>query len=165
MRVSKDGVFRGVEISNEVVSDRLAAQMIDTGFYIGERYAQAGYRGYFDVDFVAGKNGTLYVTESNVRRTGGTHVYNTAYHLFGRDFMYLTNILSNNNYPLPPGRKYTFSEMQQLLQPILFNKKTKEGLIIVSENLLVNRQTLAYIIFGNTEKRALETEESMVKLL
>ena len=51
---------------------------------MGEQYAKAGYRGYYDVDFIAGRGGELFITESNVRRTGGTHVYAVASRLFGK---------------------------------------------------------------------------------
>lgn len=164
MRVTSDGVFLGMEIHNDAISEQVAARMVDTGFFIGEQYRAAGYRGYYDVDFVASKNGQLYVTESNVRRTGGTHVFATAERLFGKDFMYLTYILSNNAYALRQDKTYTFNEMLTILQPILFNKQTREGLIIISENLLSYHQ-LGYIIFGKTEKRAREIEEKMIQLL
>lgn len=164
MRVSPQGVFRGVEIHNDVLTDRVAAQIVDTGFFVGERYAASGYRGYYDVDFIAAKNGELYVTESNVRRTGGTHVYKAASHLFGRDFMYDTYILSNNGYVLPKTITRAFGEILSRLTPILFNKKTREGLIICSENLL-RQGNLAYIIFAHNKKRAYEIEEQMESLL
>jgi hypothetical protein len=164
MRMTKDGIFRGMEINNEVISDQLTARMVDTGFYIAEQYRAAGYRGYFDVDFVAAKNGQLYVTESNVRRTGGTHVHAVAEKLFGKDFMYLSYILSNNNYDLLRPDVYTFAEMKQTLQSILFNKQTREGLVIISHNLL-SYHKLAYIIFGKNKKRAYELESQMEQLL
>lgn len=164
MRMTRDGIFKGVEIHNEVVTDRVAAQMVDTGFFVGEQYAAAGYRGYFDVDFVAGRNGQLYVTESNVRSTGGTFIYTVALKLFGKDFMYLTYILSNNSYDISHLRNPTFSGIRERLQPILFNKLTREGLIIVSESLL-RMNNFAYIIFGKTKKRAYELESEMESLL
>lgn len=164
MRISPEGIFKGVEIHQDAVSDQLAAQMMDTGFFVGERYAAAGYRGYYDVDFIAAKNGQLYVTESNVRRTGATYVYNTALKLFGKDFMYDTYTLSNNNYSLPRSRDFTFTDTLKLLEPVLYHPQTRQGLIIASENLLKQHQ-LAYIIFAPSRKRALELETHMEQLL
>lgn len=164
MRMTQEGIFKGVEIHNEVVTDRIAAQMVDTGFFIGERYAAAGYRGYFDVDFVAGRNGQLFVTESNVRSTGGTFVYTTALKFFGKDFMYLTYILSNNSYDISAIKNPTFASVLDRLKPILFEKTSQEGLLILSENLL-RMNNLAYIIFGKNKKRAYEIEEQMETLL
>lgn len=164
LRVTKEGVFKGIEIGDDIFSERVAAQIIDTGFYIGERYAQTGYRGYYDVDFAVGKNGVIYVNESNTRRTGGTHVYHTAVELIGRDFMYDCYTLSNNSYAIPENKKYTFSTLLEKLGSVLYNKKSKEGLVIVSENLL-RQNKLAYVIFGRNENRALDIEYKMEQLL
>jgi len=164
MRMTAEGSFRGMEIHNDVISDQLAARMVDTGFFIAEQYRANGYRGYFDIDFVASKNGQLYVTESNVRRTGGTHVSAVAEQLFGKDFMYLTYILSNNSYLLPQGSSFTFSTARERLGPVLFTKEKREGVIIISENLFAYN-LLAYVIFGTNKKRAYEIEAEMEALL
>jgi hypothetical protein len=162
MRVTRDGIFKGMEINNEVISDQAAARMIDTGFFIAEQYRASGYRGYFDVDFVAAKNGQLYVTESNIRRTGGTHVFAIAEKLFGKDFMYLTYVLSNNAYELT--QEYSFDSLVERLTPLLFDKQTREGVVLISENLLSYKR-MGYIIFGKNKKRAYELEEQMEALL
>lgn len=164
MRIDAQGVFRGVEIHSDVVSDQLAAQMTDTGFFVGEQYAAAGYRGYFDLDFIAGRNGQLYVTESNVRRTGGTHVYNLAVKLFGKDFIYDTYTLTNNAYHLPTNRNFTFPQILTLLQPVLFNPRTREGLIVISENFL-RQHILSYLVFAPTRKKALDIEARLDSLI
>lgn len=164
LRVTKDGVFKGIEMHEDVISERVAARIIDTGFFIGEQYSAAGYRGYFDVDFVAAKNGQIYVTESNARRTGGTHVYKTALELIGKDFMTDSYVLSDNNFKLPHDGKPAFREIISILTPVLYNKMIKEGVVIVSSNLL-NQGTLAYIIFGKNKKRSMEIEMQMEALL
>jgi len=164
MKINKDGIFQGMEVNDDVISDRIEAQIMDTGFFVGEKYAQAGYRGYFDLDFIAAKNGKIYTTESNVRRTGGTHVFHIASKLFGKDFLYETYILSNNVYEIPKNKKYTFEVLKKNLKPILYDKKKKEGLVIISENLLkINK--FAYVIFGKNKKKASEIEEKMRKLI
>ena len=164
LRVTDRGVFQGIEIQDDVIPERTATQLMDTGYFIAEQYAAAGYRGYFDVDYIYGKNGKLYITESNVRRTGGTHVYHLAKRLFGDDFMRDVYSLSNNLFNLPKGKTYKFGQIMELFKPILYNKLTKEGIVIVSENVL-SRGQLGYIIFGKTKKRALEIEEKMEMLL
>ena len=116
------------------------------------------------MDFIATKNDDFLVTESNVRRTGGTHVYQTALELIGKDFMIQTFILSSNSYKLPKGLKLTFNELNQKLKSIKFNKQSQEGIVIASANLLT-LNTFAYIIFGGNEKRAVEIEKQMEQLL
>ena len=164
MRVDKNGIYKGQEMHDSVLPDRIAARVIDTGFFIGEQYAASGYRGYFDVDYVAAKNGEIYVTESNARRTGGTHMYKAALELIGKDFMTDSYTLSNNDYELPHGIKPSFEKVIEILAPVLFNNKTKEGVVLASSNLL-KQSKFAYIIFGKSEKRSLEIEASMEQLL
>ena len=164
MRMSLSGVFGGIEISDEVMPERIATQIVDTGFFIAEQYAQAGYRGYFDVDFMLAKNGQLYITESNVRSTGGTFVYTLAVKLAGRDFMHTNYIFSNNGYSISHLAHPTFTSIYERLQPILFQKSIGEGLVMMSENLLLMRK-FAYVIMAKNKKRALEIEARMVELL
>ncbi len=163
MRISRSGVFKGMEIGKGVINHRVATRMIDTGYYIAEAYGKVGYRGYFDIDFSAAKNGEIYVTESNVRRTGGTHVYKAALRLWGKDFMDKGFILSNNSYDLP-WRKITFSKLVGLLAPVMYQKKKGEGVVVASANML-SQGKLAYIVFGKTENRALNIERRMEDLL
>jgi len=161
MRVDKNGTFHGVEINDNVLSDRVRAQVMDTGFFVGEQYAAAGYRGYFEVDFIAAKNGALFVTESNIRRTGGTHVYKTAESLIGKEFFHDAYALSDNSYQLPKNKHYTFAKVQEALTPLLFSKTTKEGVIIPMANTLTHN-LFAYIVLGSSRKRAIEIEEQML---
>lgn len=162
--VDKSGQFHGIEVGDDIMPERVAAQIKDTGFYIAERFAQAGYRGYFDVDCVAGRNGDIYVAESNVRSTGGTFVYATAVALFGENFMFDTYLFSNNGYMVPHLKRLTFSQLFDRLFPILYNKETKEGVILTSENLL-RMQKFSFIIFAKTKKRSYEIEARMEELL
>lgn len=163
LRVTKDGVFQGVEINRDIMTERIGARLIDMGFYIGEQYAAAGYRGYFDVDLIAAKNGDVIVSESNVRRTGGTYVYQTAVELIGDEFMTETFVLSHNNFALNR-RDLDFNQIHTTLQPVLYNNQTKEGVVIASANLLA-QGGLAYIIFGKNKKRAEQIENDMLQLL
>lgn len=163
LRVTKDGVFQGIEINQDIVTDRVSARIIDTGFFVAEQYSAAGYRGYFDIDFAAAKNGEIYVTESNTRRTGGTHAYKAGELLIGKDFMKDSYILSDNALTLPDHIS-TFTKVYDALGPVLFDKKTKEGVVIASANL-IRQHRLAYVIFGNNKSRALEIEAQTKELL
>ncbi len=162
MRVDKNGVFGGMEIAESSLPERVAARITDIGFLIGEQYAKDGYRGYFDIDFIAGKSGEVYVNESNVRATGGTHVFHTARQLIGDNFMKESFVLSNNSYKIK--KTYTFKVIKNLLEPVLFNKKTKEGVVIVSDRLLEQKK-FGYIVFGKNKKRAERIEQEMLGLM
>lgn len=164
MRVDNMGVFGGVEIGEGVLPKRVASRITDIGYLIGEQFSKDGYCGYFDVDYIAEKGGEVFVSESNVRVTGGTHVYETGKELVGRDFTKKCFVLSNNMYEIKPKKKFTFEKLYQTMEQILFSRKTKEGLVICSSNLLADGY-LSYIIFGKNKKRAEKIEGEMKKLL
>jgi len=106
----------------------------------------------------------MYVTESNARRTGGTHMYKAAVELIGRDFMIDSYTLSNNDYMLPNNIKPSFEKVLEILTPVLYDRKAKEGVLLASSNLL-EQSKFAYVVFGRNEKRSLEIENSMEQLL
>jgi len=164
MMVTKEGVFYGIDMHEDVLNERLAARIIDTGYYIAERYAAAGYRGHFDIDMIATKYNQVFVNESNTRNTGGTDVFKVALELIGKDFFSDSYVLSRSKYALEGMSRPTFSNVIKKLKPLLFNKKTKEGVMITSENIIKQKQ-LIYNIFGNTKKRAYQIEEEMKQLL
>ncbi len=164
MKVTPDGIFYGVDISDELLSDRLETQIIDTGYYIAEQYAAAGYRGHFDIDLMVAKNGQVFVCESNCRNTGGTDTFKIAKKLIGKDFMDDAYVLSRSKYELPQHANWTFTSILTALKPILFQTKTKEGIIINSENSILDGR-LIYTIIGLSKKRAYNFEEKMKQLL
>ncbi len=164
MRVNSSGEFKGVEIGVGAMEVSQESKLRTYGNRLGKMYAEANYCGFFDVDCLASKDGTIFVSESNVRRTGGTHVYLAALDLFGKSFAKKTYALSNNLYPIADKLPRSYQQLESSLEPILFDKKKKEGVLIVAANLL-HRSVFGYIIFGNTKQRAYEIEETMEQLL
>src|SRR3972149_3943376 len=130
MMVTKEGKYYGLDINEDVINERMAARIIDTGYYIAEQYADAGYRGHFDIDMIASKNSHIYVCESNTRNTGGTDIYKLVLDLYGEDFMSDVYVLNRDNYRFNGQENITFKKVIDTLKPILYNKKTKEGVII-----------------------------------
>lgn len=161
MRVSDKGVFMGVESHESIYNKELTKEIIKIGNAIGKEYSKAGYRGNFEVDFALAKDGKLFITESNVRKTGGTYVYETAKKFIGKNFLKDSYILSTNVYKLPENKKFTFKLLIEKLNKLLYSQKTKEGIVITSANLL-SHGSFGYIIFGKDKAKALEIEKNMV---
>lgn len=164
LRVTKEGVFKGIEIGPNIFPKAILNRILVFGKEIGKALSQSGYRGYFDIDCVYTKTGKLFLAESNVRRTGGTHVYHAAHQLLGRNSQKHAFILSNNTYALPAEKTFTFSQTQDSLEPLLFSRKKKEGVILVAANIL-KQNKLSYIVIGKDKKSALAIETKMEKLL
>lgn len=164
MRVTAQGQFKGVEVGTNVLPETVEVQLRAFGDKLGTLFAQFGYVGYFDIDCIYGKDGNLFLSESNVRKTGGTHVYLMAKELFGDDFANKTYAISNNTYQMTGNQQFDFKELHEKLSPILFDSGKKEGLFIVAANLL-SRGVFGYVIFGENKERANEIEAQMEALL
>jgi hypothetical protein len=164
MMVTKEGKFFGVDIHEDVINERTAARIIDTGYYIAERYSDAGYRGHFDIDMIAAKNGHIYVCESNTRNTGGTDIYKLVHDLYGEDFMSDVYVLNRNDYKFSNQENVNLKKVLDVLKPILYDKKKKEGLIVAASETLDYNQLL-YTILGKNKKRAYQLQDELFNLL
>ena len=164
MMVTKEGKYYGLDIHEDVINERTAARIIDTGYYIAEQYSEAGYRGHFDIDMIASNNKHIYVGESNTRNTGGTDIYKLVYDLYGEDFMSDVYVLNRNNYKFNNQETVNFRKIMDALKPILYDKKKKEGVILSSASSLESNQ-LMYTLLGKNKKRAYELQDNFYELL
>ncbi|MCX5380683.1 GNAT family N-acetyltransferase [Streptomyces sp. NBC_00091] len=73
-----DGGYRGATVGPGVVPARLAGPLLAFGAAVGRELAACGYRGWFDVDFVADAAGRLAPTEANLRLTGPSAAFMVA---------------------------------------------------------------------------------------
>ncbi len=164
MMVTKEGKYYGLDIHEDVINERMAARIIDTGYYIAEQYADAGYRGHFDIDMIASRNGHIYVCESNTRNTGGTDIYKLVHHLYGDDFLSDIYVLNRNDYKFSYQENVNLRKITEAIKPVLYDKKKKEGVIIGASETLDNNQLL-YTILGKNKKRAYQLQDELFKLL
>ncbi|WP_063831358.1 GNAT family N-acetyltransferase [Streptomyces sp. NRRL F-2664] len=64
------GAYRGATVGPGAVPQWAREPLLAFGAAVGRELAAAGYRGWFDVDFVADAEGRLAPTETNLRLTG-----------------------------------------------------------------------------------------------
>lgn len=159
-QVTNKGRFYGVDINEEILNDRLLTRIEDTGYFIAEQYSASGYRGHFDVDMLLAKNGHIYVCESNTRNTGGTDTYKLAKKLIGKDFMHNTYVISRSRRGWLQPNAYTFDQLLERTEHLLYNKRNQEGMVINSESSVPDGD-LIYTIFGKNKKRAYKIEEKL----
>jgi hypothetical protein len=67
--------YMGIEAGPHVYSEETRQGLYRVLSAIGTELARVGYQGWFDVDFVRGRDNRLYVLEVNIRRTGVSHVW------------------------------------------------------------------------------------------
>jgi hypothetical protein len=164
LRVTPQGQYYGMEVNEDILPDRLATQMEDTGYFIAEQYAQAGYCGHFDIDFIQAKNNKLFISESNTRHTGWTDVYKVVKKLIGKDWFDDAYSLSCSHFKFTKNKFANLDNLLNLLEPLLYSHQTKTGVIVNSDNILKDKE-LIYTIIAPDKKSALALETSLHQLL
>ncbi len=134
--VGEGGNFLGVIMGKKLMGDQINAKLTYSSYAIGEKYWKLGYRGFFDIDFVISRNGEPYATETNARRTGGTHIFDIARRVFGSNWDRDAYLFSQDSFKyagknLPTG--ILIEKMKQILFPV---QNRQKGVIMT----LVNQQ-------------------------
>ena len=143
--VTPQGEFSGITIGKFSMF-HFFNKSIETALNIvGNKLRSIGYRGNFDIDFVAGADGNLYILECNARMTGGTHVHDVIFHL-KINIEQGSYIFSNDSYRY--GEKVQPSEevlhsLSGLLYPI---HEEKRGVII--SFMSSSRPVIGIIVVG-----------------
>lgn len=153
--VTKDGKFLGITLGKNSLDDKIKNKIRKVSMLVGEKFWKMGYRGFFDIDFVlSGKNQTPYIIETNMRRTGGTHIFDTAKSIFGENWDKKTFIISQDSFYYGKKillEKVIFEKMKEILFPI---NKDKKGVIIS----IINKwqPTFGFIIMEKSSDAAVK---------
>jgi len=144
--VTPQGEFGGITIGKSFMS-HFFNESIETALnLVGNKLHNIGYRGIFDIDFVAGVDGNLYILECNARMTGGTHVQGIISHL-KINTEQGPYIFSNDSYrygeKVQPPEKVLHS-FSNLLYPIHGEER---GIII--SFISSSRPVIGIIVIGN----------------
>lgn len=162
-QVTEKGSYYGLDINEDIINDRIQTRIEDTGYYIAECFAAAGYRGQFDVDMIYARSGKVYVLEANTRNTGGTDVYKVVKKLVGKDFMNDAYTISRSRHGFFPAKTYTFPDLLKLMTSLLYSPRTRSGLILNSENSIQDGK-LIYTIIGQSKRQAYSLEQRLFEL-
>ncbi len=127
--------FRGVYIHPDLYRSPLIMNTFKAGIYFGEEISRLGYHGIYDVDLVISKDQKVYAVESNLRRTGGTHIHEAAQALLGKKY-YLNYYVVGEDIKLPKNVKYDYNQSYQLLNGLHFNPQAGFGFIFGNPDLL-----------------------------
>ncbi|MFA6005991.1 MAG: hypothetical protein WC775_05950 [Patescibacteria group bacterium] len=165
MRVTKKGAFYGVEIHNSLLDTHIGKQVTDITLKVAKEYAQEGYRGHFDVDFLVDKKGKIFANESNTRNNGSSDVAKLAVKFFGPNFPDKTYLISSfRNITFTGSRtSVRFAEIVSFSTPILFSHTTKEG-VMYNGAFILNNKELFYTVFAPNKQAAYRYEKRMAEI-
>lgn len=162
MRIAEGGTFKGVEIGKGAVPASLENHLYTYGKTYAEFLKNVGYMGFFDVDFVFGKNKALYPVESNIRRTGGTHVYEIGKRVLGDDFVNKYYIVAINEYPASKMEGKKYKEVRNLLNELLFPMNGKKEGVIITVCSELEKGKIGYVVIGENKERVNQIEEKFL---
>lgn len=162
--VTEAGNFLGVALGKDALDEKVKDKINKASILVGKRFWELGYRGFFDIDFVLSKeDGTPYIIETNMRRTGGTHIFDVARLIFGDKWEEKTFILSQDSFSYGEkllSEKVILEKMKNILFPI---NNEKRGLIISIVNKW--KPAFGFIIVEESSDKALKIYSEMKNLL
>lgn len=160
--LGNDGDFLGVVLGKGVLDYKLKRDIKKASLLVGKRFWQMGYRGFFDIDFVISKDELPYIIETNMRRTGGTHVYDVARSIFGKKWNEEAFLMSCDNFQYGKRKisdKKIIDKMRNVMYPI---EGKREGVII--SILHKSQPKLGFIIVGDNKNETLDIYNKMLNI-
>jgi len=165
MRIDSKGHFKGVEIGKEAVPLPIANELIKSGQTLAKFFWHCGYRGFFDIDFVNNRKGELYPIEANLRRTGGTHVWEVGRRLLGLHFLKEYYLASGSLLSAPRFKNKDYPQIKRALTEVLYPiKNQKEGILLSYTNYFHDGR-LGYMVIASDKKQAYQIEAEFLKKL
>ena len=141
--------FKGIYIYPELMKDPTIQHAFAAGLKFGKHLASYGYRGVFDVDLIRSTNNTIYAVESNLRRTGGTHLHELCLALLGPSYGSKYHALIDD-VMLKKDHGLTYEKCRVLFKKDLFDHAKGKGIIFSNPDMLkVN--ICAVVIIGHNK--------------
>jgi len=140
--------FRGIYIYPELMNDPVIKRAFASGLKFGARLASYGYRGVFDVDLIRSTNNAIFAVESNLRRTGGTHLHELCLALLGPSYGSKYHALIED-VMLKNGHGLTYESCRTLFHSELFSRKTGKGILFSNPDML-NVNILMIVLIGKS---------------
>lgn len=157
------GDFLGVAMGINLLDNKIKNELQKISLKVGKKFWKLGYRGFFDIDFVLSNNKTPFIIETNMRRTGGTHVYDAAKKILGRNWKKNYFIMSQDNFYYGDkklNKNKVMDKMKEIMYPI---EDKKEGVIV---SIISNwRPVLGFIIIGESMEKTLKIYNKMLNIL
>jgi hypothetical protein len=125
--MSEDDCCVGVRISRRDLESRWLDGLTSFGREYANLLRSAGYIGYLDIDALVDSCGDVYVLESNLRRTGGTHIHDFCSTVFGPEYLTTVTAIARS---LDVSRQ-TASDVMEALEPMLLRSGRLSGVVPV----------------------------------
>ncbi len=170
MRITTEGNFRGVEMGQAAVPKKVETELKRGGIDFGRVLKRYGYRGFFEIDWVYANSSEfghsrLYPIEANLRRTGGTHVYELGKKLLGNDFLNNYYLIANNMYHAPTLMRKTYRSVKKKIKKFLYPMKNNTEGVIITGSSYLTKGNLGYVVISKNRDDAHAIENKFLELL
>jgi hypothetical protein len=153
------GQFHGVIIGPSCLPTEIRREIENVGHVFGRHYQKLGYRGYFDADFIVRDEAHIFVLETNMRRTGGTHVFDLV-----RAITPLNNRLHYLSEDLVDLREVSAGAVLDLFEKLLFDGRMDvPGMIPTIID--VESNTMGYIAIGQNIEDVLNLQHTIRNII
>jgi hypothetical protein len=159
--LAENGEFIGVEIRHDIVPASLAHAIKEDSLSIARSMAAIGYVGPFDIDLVVAPEGSVYMVEFNMRRTGGSHAIDIGRYLYGPDYASKVTILSANK-PLAEGGRISYPALHATLADLVYPMGSRKAGLILTNVSLLNYGSFGYVILAPETHEAYALREEVV---
>jgi hypothetical protein len=137
-------------------------RLVAAGQLVGRHLVASGYRGVFDVDGGCTREGQIVLTETNVRRTAGTHLHEIAARLVGPNYQQTHTWISGT---LVMTRRREFGELVETIRSagLAFDPREGYGVILPVDDALDGKCT--YMILAREQSEAQRMEDRLAECL
>lgn len=155
--------FRGIYTYPGLYKDSNIKHAFKAGLKFGRQLARYGYRGVYDIDLIRSKQNNMYVVESNMRRTGGTHLHEFCLALLGSRYAERYHALIED-LMLRPNHGLTYDSCKELFRDELYQDNQKKGIIFSNPHML-NVNILAVVVIAQNKNDLNELRASLTRKL
>ena len=155
MIMRRSCLYSGIHCGKGVIDRDTENYMTKAGFYIGEHMAKSGYKGWFDVDFVQGSNGKIFLTEINARRASPIHVFDIAAQLLGENWGHEWSLYANDHLYLQGAHQPTYSTIRNAIADFTKNLSSVQIIpTIISTAITKKNPFIGYVVIAQNATAA-----------
>jgi hypothetical protein len=157
------GSFSGMTAPLPRLAPEVERELLHIGRAFGTYLAELGYRGVFDVDAGLTAAGEVYVTETNLRRTGGTYLDALVRRLVGDDYARTHNWIADGRL----GQSATSFEAAVGAVAdagLAFDDARSSGVVLTADTVALDGKW-RYLAIGRSEDEVEQVETALERLL
>lgn len=166
-RSGEEVEFYGSTIGHGLFTEEQHLYMRNINRAVGEEHGKIGYRGWYDTDFILSTDGKLYLTETNVRRTGTSYMVALAEHLFGPDWENNMAMIANDKYIRSHLAGLSHNNLKVIISELLYPMNGEQRGIVLTQSMrtMLGRGKFAYASIGKTQEDAGLIEKQLEEIL